>query len=171
MFVSFESLPGGSRVWVFQANRPLNAEEVKLMESKLQEFTQSWVVHGSPFNTSYKIVHSQFIILAADETQYSASGCSIDSSVRVLKELGQVLGLELLDRNQVAFWVNGGVMLVPLHAMKQKFQEGTLNEDTLAFNNLVQTKKDLDENWLVPAGQTWLKRYIQNPLAKVKSVS
>lgn len=168
MFVSFEDLPSSSRVWVFQSNRPFTAEELRIAELKLHQFTESWAVHGSPFNTSYSIKHNQFIIFAADETQQNASGCSIDSSVRVLKELEQVFGLELFDRSQVAFWVNSAVMLVPLQALKQKFQDGTLIDETLAFNNLVQTKKDLDENWLAPAGQTWLKRYIPNPLAKVK---
>lgn len=168
MFILFENLPSKARVWVFQSNRPFTSEELGMAEAKLHEFTQSWAVHGAPFNTSYRIAYNQFIILGADETQQNASGCSIDSSVRVLKELEQVFSLELFDRSRAAFWVNEAVMLVPLQDLKQKFQDGTLNHETLAFNNLVQTKKDLDESWLAPAGQTWLKRYISNPLAKVK---
>jgi hypothetical protein len=167
MFVPFEKLPSTSRVWVFQANRPFTPDELNIADARLREFTESWLVHGAPFDTSYSIRFNQFIVLAADESRQSASGCSIDSSVRVLKELEQLMGVDLFDRNQAAFLVNECVQLVPLRELKQKFQDGILNEGTLAFNNLVGTMKDFAESWLVPAGQTWLKRYMSNPLAKV----
>jgi hypothetical protein len=170
MFVPFEKLSPASRVWVFQANRPFTPEELEIVNIRLKEFTENWMVHGSPFDTSYSIKFDQFIVLAADESTQSASGCSIDSSVRVLKDLEQVLGVDLFDRNQAAFLVNDRVQLVPLRDLKQKFQDGILNGDSLSFNNLVATVKDLNESWLVPAGQTWLKRYMSNPLAKVKGV-
>lgn len=168
MFVPFETLPPSARVWIFQANRPLSSDEVQLADRKLMQFTDEWAVHGTPFETSYEILHNQFIILAADETRQNASGCSIDSSVRVLKELEQLFEIQLFDRNKVAFKVDSTVVLVPLHELKQKFQDGILNEESLAFNNLVNTKKDLNESWVLPARQTWLKRYLTNPLAKVK---
>lgn len=168
MFVPFENLPLRSRVWVFQSNRPFTAEELKSADLKLRAFTDEWAVHGNPFETSYSIRYNQFIILAADESAQSASGCSIDSSVRVLKALEQLFGVRLLDRNNVAFLQSDEVTLVPLQDLKQKFKDGILNEDSLAFNNLVATRQELEESWLAPAGQTWLKRYILNPLAKVK---
>ena len=168
MFVPFESLPATSRVWVFQSNRPFSVEELRTADLKLRDFTEEWAVHGNPFDTSYSIRYNQFIILAADERTQSASGCSIDSSVRVLKDLEQRFGAQLLDRSNVAFLQGGVVTLVPLQDLKQKFREGILNEDSLSFNNLVATIRELNEGWLVPAGQTWLKRYISNPLAKVK---
>lgn len=168
MFVPFEKLPSSSRIWVFQANRPFTPGELEIADVRLRKFTDEWAVHGSPFDTSYSIRFDQFIVLAADESLQNASGCSIDSSVRVLKELEQLFGLELFDRNKVAFSIDGKVQLVPLQELKQNFQSGILNEETLSFNNLVATKEELEENWLVPAGKTWLKRYVSNPLAKVR---
>ena len=113
-------------------------------------------------------MYDQFIILAADETHETPSGCSIDSSVRVLKSLEQDLGVRLFDRNLIAFKSDGGIDLIPLQDLKQKFQDGILNQGTLTFNNVVSTKSDLDHAWLAPACKTWLKRYIPNELAKVK---
>jgi len=138
------------------------------VEAKLRRFSDEWAVHGSPLDTSFTLKFDQFIVLAADESRQSASGCSIDSSVRVLKEIEQSMGIELLDRNQVAFKTDKGILLVPVQELKQKFQAGILNEDSLTFNNLVDTKAEFEKNWLLPAGDTWLKRYIPNLLAKVK---
>lgn len=167
MFVPFETLPPESRVWIYQSNRRFSHEELRIVEDRLRQFTGEWSVHGAPLNTSFKVGYDQFIILAADESQQDASGCSIDSSVRVLKTLEQEVGVQLFDRNLVAFKRGEEVTTITLKELKQKFTDGTLNEDTLTFNNLVTTRAALDDQWLVPVRQTWLKRYIPNVLAKV----
>jgi hypothetical protein len=82
--------------------------------------------------------------------------------------LEEDLGVQLFDRNLIAFKSGNAIQLIPLPHLKQKFQDGTLNEGTLTFNNVVGTKSALDHEWLVPAANTWLKRYIPNELVKVK---
>ncbi len=168
MFVPFSSLPPSSRVWAFQADRPMAAEELKLVERKLREFTESWAVHGTPLKASFTIQYDQFIVLAADETNETASGCSIDSSVRVLKELEQTIGIGLFDRNQVAFKIGDRVELVRVSQLKQKFAEGTLKGESLTFNNLVNTKSAFEAGWLIPAANSWLNRYLSKELTRLK---
>jgi hypothetical protein len=170
MFVPFESLSPASRVWIFQANRPFTSDELNSVEASLRQFTEGWAAHGSALKTSFSIRYSQFIILAADETHEAPSGCSIDSSVRVLKALEHELGIQLFDRQQVAFKAGDRISLIALGELKQKFQEGFLNEESLTFNNLVATKSALEDSWVAPAGSTWLRRYIPAGLAKVKRV-
>jgi hypothetical protein len=168
MFVPFESLSPESRIWIFQADRPFAASEMKVVEDSLRQFTAEWAAHGSPLKTSFTVKFNQFIILAADESHQSPSGCSIDSSVRVLKETEQRFDIQLFDRNQVAFKLGDRITLIPLRELKQKFKDGILNDRTLTFNNLVASKSELERAWLVPAGQTWLKRYMPNELENVK---
>ena len=168
MFVPFDSLSPTSRIWIFQANRPFSPDERQLVEKTLRDFTEGWAAHGSPLKTSFTVKYDQFIILAADETHETPSGCSIDSSVRVLKALEHDHGVQLFDRNLIAFKSDGGIELIPFQDLKQKFKDGILNQGTLTFNNLVGTKSALEHDWLVPADKTWLKRYIPNELAKVK---
>lgn len=168
MFVPFSSLPPSARVWIFQSNRRLAPGEIALVEARLRQFTDSWTVHGSTLNTSFVIEFGQFIILAADETDTAASGCSIDSSVRALKEIERTLDIDLFDRNQVAFKIEDNVQLIPVGKLKEKFSDGTLNGDSLTFNNLLNTKSALSEGWLAPASRTWLKRYLPGAFVKVK---
>jgi hypothetical protein len=168
MFVPFSSISPDSRIWIFQANRRMTATESSLVEKKLLEFTGVWAAHGEPLKTSFAIKFDQFIILAADEDHHSPSGCSIDSSVRVLKEIEQLTGIQLFDRNLVAFKNDNAIALIPLQKLKEKFADGILNDESLAFNNLVSTKSQLDDSWLQPAGKTWLKRYIPETLAGLK---
>ena len=168
MYVPFDSLPSTTRVWIFQSKRPFSDREMEIMTDRLKEFTNEWNVHGVPLNTSFLLLHRQFVVLAADEREQSASGCSIDSSVRILKHLEQSLGLSLFERDEVAFKTAEGIRTIPLANLKEDFANGIIDKDTLTFYNLVNTKAQLESEWLVPSKDTWLKRYIPKPLANVK---
>jgi hypothetical protein len=52
------------------------------------------------------------------------------------------------------------VELIALADLKKKNAEGVWNEQTLFFNNLAPSVESLRNNWIVPAGNTWLKRYL-----------
>jgi hypothetical protein len=168
MFVPFASIAPESRIWIFQAERQMSPHELQVVEEKLRAFTESWAAHGEALKTSFAVKFNQFIILAADEHHQSPSGCSIDSSFRVLKEIESEVGIQLFDRNLVAFKAGDQVIVVPLRELKLKFAEGTLKPDSLSFNNLITTKAELAEQWVVPASKTWLKRYIPEELVKLK---
>lgn len=160
MFIPFENIDASARIWIYQANRKLNSDEIKIISQALSAFTEGWLVHGSPMRASFDIRFDQFIILAADEQANAASGCSIDDSVRTLKTLGAELNIGFFDRSLVAFKKDDHVFTIPSNDLKEKLKDGMWNHGTLVFNNLVGTKQDLNRTWLVPAASTWLKRYL-----------
>lgn len=162
MFVPFESIPSTSRVWIFQSGRKLSQEEKTIISGQLKLFTEEWAAHGQPLMASFDIPYDRFIILAADEGFNAPSGCSIDASIRVIKEIENQLQLDLFNREQVAFKKDDEVLVIPLQNLRQKYREGSWNEKTLTFNNLVNVKGRLGEEWIIPAGNTWLKRYVPN---------
>jgi hypothetical protein len=157
MFTSFESLPGHSRVWIYQSDKKITTQEKNIISEALHTFTQQWQVHGAPMEASFEVRYGQFIILAAND---EASGCSIDSSVRTIKSIGESLGIDFFNRNLIAFKNADEVTLIPMTELKKKSEEGVWKGDTLVFNNLVSTKKDLEQQWIAPAATTWLKRYL-----------
>jgi len=160
MFVSFESMKGSSRVWIYQIDKKLSPPQKDILSNTLRAFTDSWQVHGQPLKTSFAIFYDQFVVLAADEDFNTASGCSIDGSVRVLKELGKKLDVDFFNRNLAAFKKDDGVVLIALADLKKKNAEGIWDEQTLFFDNLAPSVESLRNNWIVPAGNTWLKRYL-----------
>lgn len=160
MYIPFNTLRPESKLWIYQADRRLTAEERERISEKLREFTGEWLVHGAPLQASFEIRFDQFILVAADD---SASGCSIDSSVRVMKEIGALTGIDFFNRNLVAFRKGEEISLIDLTLLKSELQKGNWNEESLVFNNAISTLRDVNERWLVPAGTTWLKRYIGRP--------
>ncbi|HEX8060039.1 MAG TPA: hypothetical protein VF473_03850 [Cyclobacteriaceae bacterium] len=162
MYIQFNQLPAHSRIWIYQASRKFTASEKQAAEAALREFCESWVAHSQPLKTSFSIEHDQFVILATDEDYHLPSGCSIDSSVRALKELGSQLGVDLFDRTKVAFLDKDAVLVYPLSKLKGLFESGELTGSTITFNNLVPSVGDLNRDWKTTVEKTWLTKYLPN---------
>lgn len=160
MFVEFDSLQNSSRVWVYQSVRKFTEAEEVAISNILRAFTQQWAAHGQPLKSSFKIEYHQFIILAADESYNQASGCSIDDSVHAIQEIDQQYRFDLFNRTMVGFLKDETVDIIPLNELSGSLALGAWQPGSLVFNNLVGTKEDLSRNWLLPANQTWLKRYL-----------
>jgi hypothetical protein len=160
MFVAFENLPPQSRIWIYQSDRSFSMEEENIISSSLQSFCAQWEAHGYPLHTSFRIEYHRFVILSVDESSAGASGCSIDGSVRVLKELGSQLNIDFFGRSKIAFLENEKIETHPLSELKALFQSGTLSSNSQTFNNLVANKAELETNWKISAINSWLTKYL-----------
>jgi hypothetical protein len=160
MLIPFEDLPGEARLWIYQADRTLTAQEVSLVEKSLQHLCTSWQAHGNDLRTSFKVLHQQFILLAVDESMAGASGCSIDGSVRSLKEIQQQTGIDFFDRTRVAFLEGSEVITFKLSELKELFSTGRLSGNSITFNNAITIKAQLDHQWKIPVEKSWLVKYL-----------
>ncbi len=160
MFVPFQSLPGYSRIWIYQANKKLDSKSIVILSESLKTFTENWTVHGQIMQASFDIRFDRFVILAANEGINATSGCSIDSSVRTLKEIGQILEVDFFDRTEVAFKKDDDVLTLKISDLKNHLLKGDWSGDILMFHNLINEKSQLETGWLVPAKASWLKRYL-----------
>lgn len=159
MYLSFQQMPETARIWIYQADRELSATEIKYVKERLVAFCEQWNTHGTSMPTSFDIQHNRMIILAVDEAQLGASGCSIDSSVRVLREIEQQLSISLLDQGKVSFINEGQIITSKLQELKKHIDAGNLRQETAVFNSLVNKKQDLSDRWLIPAKDSWLRKY------------
>src|ERR1700759_2190076 len=92
-----------SRVWIYQSDKELTDSEVALLQSQLDNFTTGWTAHNNQLKAKAEIRYNRFIILVVDESQAGASGCSIDKSVRFMKDIEQEFGINLFDRFNLAY--------------------------------------------------------------------
>src|SRR3954465_13116017 len=93
-----EEMDASSRVWIYQSSRLFTLSEALEIEEMLKEFVESWHSHGVPVKGYARLFYGQFIVLMADETASGVSGCSTDSSVRLMKEIEQKFKTQLFDR-------------------------------------------------------------------------
>ena len=159
MLVDFNTLPEHSRVWIYQANRSFSDEELIEIKQKLDTFITNWTAHGSDLNAGYDIRYKRFIILAVDQTSQSATGCSIDASVRFIQQLEQDYNVDLMDKMNVSYKQGQFVAHKTLLDFKKMVKDKAVSKNTIVFNNLVTNIGELNENWEVPAEQSWHSRF------------
>ena len=146
----------GSRVWIYQSSRLFTLQEALEIEEILKTFSVNWLSHGAKVKGAAHLFFGQFIIFLADETATGISGCSTDSSVRVIKEIEKRFAVNMFDRNTLAFVVKDKIELLPITQLQYALDNQYINGTTLYFNNLVLTKEELENNWIVPINESWL---------------
>ena len=155
-----------SRVWIYQASRVFSLQETLEIEELLDEFVAQWKSHGTPVKGAAYLFFGQFIVLIADETATGVSGCSTDSSVRLIKDIEQRFSVNMFDRTTLAFVAKEKVQLLPLSQLQYFVDNGFISPDTLYFNSLVQTKEELENKWIIPVKDSWLTKKVSfsNPV-------
>ena len=153
-----EHFAPGSRVWIYQSNRLFSMSEALQVEELLIQFTNQWNSHGDPVKGWASLFFGRFIILMADETATGVSGCSTDSSVRLIKQIENLFSVSLFDRQLMAFIIKDKIELLPLQQVQYAINNQFIQLDTIYFNNLVQTKQELESNWMRPVRESWLAK-------------
>jgi hypothetical protein len=151
-----EDFNDNSRVWIYQSSRLFLMSEAFAIEDILKDFVSNWKSHGDTVKGYANLFFGQFIVLMADETQSGVSGCSTDSSVRVIKQIEEQFTVNMFDRQNLAFMIKDKVQLLPMSQLNYAVENNFINADTLYFNNTVLTKKELLEKWIVPVKDSWL---------------
>lgn len=160
MLTEFKDLPGHSRIWVYQSNRSFTDAEQEEIEEALSNFLQQWTAHGSDLHAGFEIKYKRFIIVGLDQSNASASGCSIDASVHFIQTLEQKYDVTLMDRMNVSFKQGDYIAYKPLKDFKRMAKEKAVSKNTIVFNNLVASKLEYLENWEVPASESWHARFV-----------
>jgi hypothetical protein len=156
-----------SRVWIYQCNRLLSFSEALQAEDMMNEFVANWKTHGDPVKGYGNLFFGQFIVLMADESDAGVSGCSTDSSVRLIKEMESRFNVQLFDRQTLAFVIQDKVQLLPLSQLNYAAENNFINGDTLYFNNVVLNKKELEDKWIIPVKESWLAKRLKLQQTKI----
>ncbi|MEX6626101.1 ABC transporter ATPase [Tenacibaculum salmonis] len=160
MFTEYSNLPSNSRVWIYQSDREFNIEEIEYICAKAILFIDNWTRHGDDLKGSFTVKYNQFLVLAVDENVTSVSGCSIDSSVRFIKELENELKVDLMNKMNVSFKDGDFINIVKLSEFQQFAKTKKITSETVVFNNMVNTKEDFETKWEVTADKSWHKQFL-----------
>ncbi|WP_400078599.1 ABC transporter ATPase [Winogradskyella sp. R77965] len=161
MLVDFDTLPQESRVWIYQANRSFSDAEIEQLKEQLNTFIEAWTAHGKDLESGYKIVYKRFIVIALNQSLNNATGCSIDASVHFIQQLEKQYQVDLMDKMNVSYKQGEFIAYKPLIDFKKMAQQKAVSKKTIVFNNLVTNIAEFNENWEVPASESWHSRFIK----------
>ena len=161
MVVTFDKISDDSRIWIFQSNQLISNIDIESLEKKIDAFLSSWTSHGDQLMVASKIKYNLFIIIALDESCSTASGCSIDKLVKFIKNIENEYQISLLDRLDLSYRDKNKISVLRLDDFKRKILEKKINNDTIVFNNLINLKSDLNDNWEIPLNRSWHQKLIK----------
>lgn len=158
MYTEFEKMSSHSRIWIYQTDRELSEKESNVVAYTLKNSLNDWAAHGAPLTGSFSIEYKRFVIIALDPSFNDASGCSIDSSTKWLKELGLQLNIDFFDRSQTYF--DGlEIKSFSIFQAKKAVESGLILQDSIVFNNNIPLLSSLMTSWKIPASKTYLNKY------------
>ncbi len=159
MLVDFNTLPDESKIWIYQSNRKFSDDEISEIEKALEAFVTNWAAHGTSLEASFQLKYNRFIILAVNQETQAATGCSIDASVQFIQSLEQKYTVDLLDKMNVTFKLGEHIAHKTLIDFKKMAKDKAVTENTIVFNNLINTLGEWHEYWEVPAIESWHSRF------------
>ena len=71
-----------------------------------------------------------------------------------------MLNIDLLNKMKIAFKDGDNVNTVSLADFKEYARQQKIKGDTMVFNNLVQSKDELESTWETPAANSWHARFL-----------
>ena len=164
--IDFKDMPTHSRVWIYQCTREFTLSEAESIKRKAEIFVEQWTSHDQLMKACIEIFHNLFIVVCVDEKTAPASGCGIDKSLKFIQELEKGFTISLLDRMNVAYKrASTFPKLETLEKIDQRIFTCTISElknsgAITVFNNLVNTKEELEKNWEVPIEKSWHSQFV-----------
>lgn len=154
------ALADTSKVWIYQSDRAFTAAEVVEIQNHINVFCKGWVSHNNQLKAAGKLVNNRFIVLMVDESQAGASGCSIDKSVHFIKSIGAKYQVDMFDRMNFAYQLNGEIKTAHREEFVDLYHNNFINDDTLVYDNLVTNKETFEKEWLKPLKDSWHSRLV-----------
>lgn len=156
-----ETLTDQARVWIYQADRKLNEKEVSCISRKLEKWQEEWNTHGRALYSEAWVEDQLFLILAVDESRQPASGCSIDSSVHFIRQIGNRINVDFFDRMNFSYQDNDGqVCLTTDKELSRLYDKGMITDDTLFYDTTIRTKGEWKTQKLIPLKESWHQRFL-----------
>ena len=159
--MSSGTLTGEARIWIYQADRFLNEQEDACVYRKIEGLLAGWNTHGKHLTAEAWIEDHLFLILAVDESQQYASGCSIDQSTNVIRMIGNRINVDFFERMNFAYLDSAGIpRLISHKEMPKLYEKNVIGDDTLFYDTTLNKKEDWVNQKLKPLGESWHKRFV-----------
>ncbi len=153
---TFLNLPDNCRLWMYAANRALNEQEEAEMGKALEAFTSQWTSHDMPLQGKASILHQRVVLIAVNEAVHSVSGCGIDKSVKLMKDLGAQYGIDFFNRLQILVKQDNALVGYTKEQLQQAIDQGEVDEETLVLNPMPQSLGEFKQKGWVPLQQFWM---------------
>jgi len=155
--IAFDSLPDTARVWVFAADRPVRGAAAERLLGEVDRYLAGWKAHGFPLTVAREWKDDHFLVVAVDQRDAHASGCSIDGLFRTLQALQPAIGAQLVGGGRVYYrGRDGTAQSVARAELRGRIAAGEIGATTPVFDTSITSMADWRAHFERPAAETWI---------------
>ena len=149
MLVDFNTTADQSRIWIYAAEQKLTNEQENHILKDISDHLNNWEAHKVPLTAGVTILENRFIVVALDENENGASGCSIDTLQKLIQNLEKELSISLLNRLNIFCKIEDKILCIPSFKL-----ESIAKANTLFYDLTIQKKSEL-HSYLKPISEGW----------------
>ncbi|WP_442264453.1 ABC transporter ATPase [Tenacibaculum sp. ZS6-P6] len=158
MIVPFETLSEEAKIWIYPSSRKFYPQEIDSLKENIKSFLNNWL-NNTDAKLSYCIKYDRFIVFSSEEGVI-VNNQHLDEQVAFILKLQGDYEIELLDKMNVSFKQGEFVQYKEVKEFKKLLKNKSVNDKTIVFDNLVQTKYDFENFWEVPITESWYNRFL-----------
>ena len=157
MYVPFDKIDENAKCWIYILEKNINfkSDEINLI---LKSLCEKWKSHNNEVVSSFQIYRDRYIILFAEE---GISGCSIDSSNRLLRYELDRLNINVTPNSKIGIFIENKIKLEDRSSIINLIQANKLQPNDKMINTTVTNKKEYNKNWILEINKSWLTNFIK----------
>ena len=157
MYVPFDKIDENAKCWIYILEKNINfkSDEINLI---LKRLCEKWKSHNNEVVSSFQIYRDRYIILFAEE---GISGCSIDSSNRLLRYELDRLNINVMPNSKIGIFIENKIKLEDRSSIINLIQANKLQPNDKMINTTVTNKKEYNKNWILEINKSWLTNFIK----------
>lgn len=152
------------RIWIYTLSKELGSHQMNQLLSNCNDFVNVWTAHDNKLSADCEIHKNRLLIMKVDESDYRASGCSMDKLNRFILEQEAIFAVQLLNRLLVTIEKGDTVEVMHSSKVRDLLKSGEISGNTLVYDNTITSTSLLSE-WKKPLKDTWLSKYLTNETA------
>lgn len=152
----FEQMPDSARVWVYGADKAVEAGGEGKLLGEVDNYLTNWTAHGTPLSAARDWREARFLTIAVDQEQAGASGCSIDGLFRTLKTIETSLDASIITSGLIFFRDrSGAIRSVTRDQFTELGTAGEIDGDTEVFDLSVTSLGEWKARFSSRASDSW----------------
>lgn len=128
-----------SQIWIYFAPSIFSEAQIQLVNQNMDTFLSQWNAHKVSLEAVGMILYNQCIVLCVNQETATASGCSVDASVRFIKDLGLKTQIDFFRRDLFYILENDKIIEEDIQNLNSYFQT---NHDANIIPPFYQNLKD-----------------------------
>lgn len=156
MLVDFDQLNNKAKIFLYPSNKKFFPDLLLKIQNEVHLFVEQWSSKNE-IEVGFKIEYQRFIIIGINPGQ-TITTAIIDELVSFIFKLQSEHETELLDKLNVCFKQGEFVQYKEVKEFKKLIKNKSVTKSTIVFNNLINTKSELESDWELPAEDTWYDR-------------